>query len=59
MNMLDWIRRLWKPREPDHPLTEQERHDHPPETSFDVRARTEQELVGDDFDPDEPRSGRL
>jgi hypothetical protein len=59
MSLLDRIRRLWGGRQPDHPLSEQERHEHPPETAFDVRGEYEREFVGKDFDPDEPRSGRL
>jgi hypothetical protein len=59
MNLLDRIRRLWKTSEPDHPLTEEEREDRPPETAFDVRASFEQDLVGRDIDPEEPRSGRV
>ena len=58
MNILYRIRRLlWGP-EPDHPLSEQERKK-PPETAFEVRGEEERELIGEDFDPDEPRSGRL
>jgi hypothetical protein len=59
--LLDRLRRLFRPRfkEPDHPLSEEERHDKPAATTFDERARLEEEFVGDDFDPDEPRSGRL
>lgn len=59
MKLLDRIRRLWKTTEPDHPLSEQERDEHRPETGFDARASLEQDYVGRDFDPDEPRSGRL
>jgi hypothetical protein len=59
MSLLDRIRQLWKSPEPDRPLTEEERHEHLPETSFDERASLEQDFVGRDFDPDEPRSGRL
>ena len=61
MRVLDWIGKLISGPAPDRPLTDAERkHEEPwPETAFDVRARTEQNLVGDDFDPDEPRSGRL
>jgi hypothetical protein len=58
MSLLDRIRRLLKTPEPDHPLTEEERQD-PPVTAFDVRASLEQNYVGRDVDPDEPRSGRL
>ena len=59
MSMLDWLRRLFTGSTPDHPLSESERHEHPPETAFEVRSRFEQGYVGEDFDPDEPRSGRL
>jgi hypothetical protein len=59
MTLLDRIRQLWKSPEPDRPLTEEERHEHPPETSFDERASLEQDFVGRDIDPDEPRSGRV
>ena len=58
----DWLRQLVYGRDPDHPLTEQERlaREHTAgETAFDVRANEEREYVGTDFDPDEPRSGRL
>ncbi|MDP9337097.1 MAG: hypothetical protein M3Q30_27805 [Actinomycetota bacterium] len=60
MNLLERIRSFWKPRPAeDHPLTEQERDEGPPPTAFDARARTGEEFVGDDFDPDEPRAGKL
>jgi hypothetical protein len=59
MNLFDRIRRLWKTPEPDHALSEKEREQHLPETSFDVRGSVEQDYAGRDFDPDEPRSGRL
>jgi hypothetical protein len=59
MSLLDRIRRLLSGPEPDHPLTEEERNEHPPETAFDVRASFEQDYVGRDVDPDEPRSGRV
>ena len=58
MRLLDRIRRLLKTPEPDHPLTEEERQGLPV-TAFDVRASLEQDSVGRDVDPDEPRSGRL
>jgi hypothetical protein len=58
MSLIDRIRRLFKTSEPDHPLSEAERHEHPPETSFDVRSSLEQDFVGRDVDPEEPRSGR-
>lgn len=59
MRLLDWIRELITGPLPDHPLTEREREEPRPATAFDARARAEQKWVGDDFDPDEPRSGRL
>ena len=59
MSLLDRIRRLLKTPEPDHPLTEEEREEHLPVTAFDGRASIEQNYVRRDFDPDEPRSGRL
>jgi hypothetical protein len=58
MSLLDRIRRFWLPAKPDHPLSEQER-DEQPQTAFDVRGELEQEYVGEDLDPDEPRSGRV
>jgi hypothetical protein len=61
MSLVDWIRRVFSGPDPDHALTDEERHDleHAPSTAFDQRAQFEQEYVGNDFDPDEPRSGRL
>jgi hypothetical protein len=59
ISLLDRIRRLLKTPEPDHPLTEEERQEHLPVTAFDVRASLEQNYVGRDVDPDEPRSGRV
>ncbi|MGZ4257056.1 MAG: hypothetical protein ACXVRE_04755 [Gaiellaceae bacterium] len=60
MSMLDRIRRLWRGSGPDHPLSEQERaDDQRPETAFEVRGEVERQYIGEDFDPDEPRSGRL
>jgi hypothetical protein len=59
MSLLDRIRRLLKTPDPDHPLTEEEREEHLPVTAFDGRASVEQNYVRRDFDPDEPRSGRL
>jgi hypothetical protein len=59
MNVLERLRRFWK-RAPaaDRPLTERERDEDRPATAYDERARTAQEFVGADLDPDEPRSGR-
>ncbi len=60
MNLLERIRSFWKPRLPvDHPLTEQERDEQRPPTAYDERARAEEEFIGDDLDPDEPRAGKL
>jgi hypothetical protein len=61
VGLLDWNRKLITGASPDRPRPEHEReHEEPwPENAFDVRARTEQNLIGDDFDPGEPRSGRL
>ena len=58
MSLMDRIRRLFTTSEPDYPLSEEQRHEHPPETAFDVRADLEEGFVGRDVDPEEPRSGR-
>jgi len=58
MSLLDRIRRLLRTPEPDHPLTDEEREELPV-TAFDARASLEQDYVGRDIDPDEPRSGRF
>jgi hypothetical protein len=58
--LLDRLRSLFQSREPDHPLSDEERRDQPPETFFDEAAKLEEDYAGgDDLDPDEPRSGRL
>ena len=60
MNLLERIRSFWKPTPAvDHPLTEQERDEQRPPTAYDERARAEEEFIGDDLDPDEPRAGKL
>ena len=61
MSFVDWFRQLIFGHDPDHPLSESERlaREHVAETGFDVRGDEEREYVGRDFDPDEPRSGRL
>ena len=60
MSLLDRIRHFWRPAKLDHPLDEPEREEiERPQSAFDVRADLEQEFVGRDLDPDEPRSGRL
>jgi hypothetical protein len=60
VSLLDRLRRLWRPN-PDHPLTDAEREEreHLPENAFEARSRFEQDYVGEDVDPDEPRSGRV
>jgi hypothetical protein len=56
VSLLERIRRIFRPAlGPDHPLSAQERDEDRPATSFDARARVEEELVGDDFDPDADR----
>ncbi|HEX3687133.1 MAG TPA: hypothetical protein VHU60_06085 [Gaiellaceae bacterium] len=58
MSWLERIRNFWRPPKPDHSLSEEERREQP-QSSFDVRGELEREYVGEDLDPDEPRSGRL
>jgi hypothetical protein len=60
MNLLERIRSFWK-RQPavDHPLNETERDEDRPHTGYDERARTAEEFIGRDFDPDDPRAGKL
>jgi hypothetical protein len=54
VNLFDRIRRFWEPQpDADHPRTEGERDEDRPATAHDERARTEEEFVGRDFDPDE------
>jgi hypothetical protein len=56
VNVFERIRRFWLPgRAEDHPLRKQERDEDRPTSAFDERARVEEEIVGDDFDPDERR----
>jgi hypothetical protein len=60
MNLLERIRSFWKPRPADdHPLTEQERAEDHGRSAYDERARTAEEFIGDDLDPDEPRADML
>jgi hypothetical protein len=60
VSWLDRIRHFWRPPKPDHPLSEQEREGlEQPQSGFDVRGELEREYVGEDLDPDDPRSGRL
>jgi hypothetical protein len=59
MNLLERIRRFWKsPSGPDHALTEEERDAQHPLNVYDEWSREVDDYVGDDFDPDEPRSNR-
>jgi hypothetical protein len=59
VNVLQRIWRFWKPApNPDHPLTEEERHEHHAVSAWDEVGRAEEQFVGDDFDPDEPRAGK-
>lgn len=59
MNLLERLRSFWKPaRAPDHPIGAEERREDRPATAYDERARTAEEFVGADLDPDEPKSGR-
>jgi hypothetical protein len=58
VSFLDRIRGYWKIAPSiDHPLSERERHEDHSATAYDERARTTEEFVGPDLDPDEPRSG--
>jgi hypothetical protein len=60
VSLLERIRHFWRPPKPDHPLSEQERERlEQPQSGFDVRGELEREYVGEDLDPDDPRSGRL
>jgi hypothetical protein len=60
MSLVDRIRRFWRPSKLDHPLSESEREQlEQPQSAFDVRAGLEEEYVGTDLDPDEPRSGHV
>jgi hypothetical protein len=53
MSIWERIRQFWRPgRGPDHPLTEEERDEDRPASAYDERARTTEDFVGDDFDPD-------
>ena len=45
-------------RSSDHPLSESERHEHHGDTAWDEAGRTAEEFIGNDLDPDEPRSGK-
>ena len=59
VSLRERLRRLFQSEDPDHPLSDEERHDQPAETVPDEAARIEEDYVGGDLDPDEPRSGRL
>jgi hypothetical protein len=53
VGLLERIRRFWRPgRDPDHPLSEQEREGVPP-TAFDEVASLAERYVGETFDADE------
>jgi len=55
VSLFERIRQFWRPGPgDDHPLTERERDEDRTATAYDERARTAEEFVGDDFDPDEP-----
>jgi hypothetical protein len=57
MNVLERIRRFWgRPRGDDHPLTEEERDAGPSASAYEEAASAAEHFIGDDFDPDEPRS---
>ena len=58
MSLIDRIRSVFKRPEPDHPLSEEERDEQQPETTFDAAADLERDFAGRDIDPEEPRSGR-
>jgi hypothetical protein len=59
MNILQRIRSFWLARRADdHPLAERERDEDHVATAYDERARTVEEFVSRDLDPDEPESGR-
>jgi hypothetical protein len=56
--VLDRTRRFWLPRsEDDHPLTEEERREDRPASTYDERAEEAERFVGGDFDPDDKRRG--
>jgi hypothetical protein len=60
MGVLERIRRFWGSRAADdHPLTERERAEEHPASAYDERARTVEEFVSRDVDPDEPASGKI
>jgi hypothetical protein len=58
MRLRERIRRFWKPGAGDErPLTEQEREEDRSAIAYDERARTVEEFVSRDFDPDDPERG--
>jgi hypothetical protein len=60
MNVLKRIRVFWGSRAADdHPLAERERDENHGTTAYDEQARTVEEFVSRDFDPDEPLSGEI
>lgn len=59
MKLLDRIRRLWKTSEGITRSASRSEMSAGLRPGFDARALLEQDYVGRDFDPDEPRSGRL
>jgi YD repeat-containing protein len=60
MNVLQRIRSFWlTPSADDRPLSERERDEDQAATAYDERARTVEEFVSRDLDPDEPASGRI
>ena len=47
MNLWERFRQFWRPTpEPDHPLSEREREDQPPETARDELADAASEYLG-------------
>lgn len=57
MNLRERFRRFWGPRPvaEDHPLSEEERNEHHPDSAYDELARDAGRFLGDDLDPDEHR----
>ena len=59
MKLVERFLKFWKPaRSSDHPLSESERHEQHSSTARDEAGRTAEEFIGNDLDPDEPRSGK-
>jgi hypothetical protein len=60
VDVLKRIRSFWLARPADdRPLSERERDEGHAATAYDERARTVEEFVSRDLDPDEPASGRI